>query len=354
MSTLDPDELEALDVYPWQRYRRSFKEADLLLGNGFSINLSSALRYDSLFDEFISTCDKNLAKIVSQFGTTNFERIQGMMEDAKKVAGLFGLQIPTIDGAINNLRNGLVAAVQKCHPVPAALTMSKFASLAAQFVEFNNVFTVNYDLFLYYIIMAAKDMNGRAGALSTNLYNDYFWNKIDDRFLGFMDYQDIEGYRHVYYLHGALFLSPLRYFVDAELESGIVSAVRERKLRRDSDAELIKCVEREILAGRMPLFVSEGSASAKYETIAQSPYLMFALRKLERARKRLLIFGWSASDQDDHLVDAINQRDRTVAVAAYVTGKNKSAVKQEVHRIKSRLSKHDVVVVDASTVFQFV
>jgi integrase/recombinase XerC len=46
-------ELRELNILDWGEVRDNFKEADLLLGNGFSINLSEKFRYKSIFGSFI-------------------------------------------------------------------------------------------------------------------------------------------------------------------------------------------------------------------------------------------------------------------------------------------------------------
>ncbi len=74
-----------LQIEPWENVKERFRGADLLLGNGFSINISSTFSYQSLFNEFLKTCYPREKEIFAKFNTTNFEDIMKSLGDAATV-----------------------------------------------------------------------------------------------------------------------------------------------------------------------------------------------------------------------------------------------------------------------------
>ena len=74
---LGEKELHELGILNWSALTGNFNMADLLLGNGFSVNITSRLDYNSLFDEFLKRGSSKEARIFESFGTNNFELILG-------------------------------------------------------------------------------------------------------------------------------------------------------------------------------------------------------------------------------------------------------------------------------------
>lgn len=104
------------------------------------------------------------------------------------------------------------------------------------------------------------------------------------------------------------------------------------------------------------MFVSEGNPQEKMRVISGSPYLSFAYRNLEESNKRLVIYGWSMSSQDKHMLGALSSRRRdyprrTLAVSIYVGSKSRTELQDEVSDMKAKLSRHKVIFFDSSTLF---
>jgi hypothetical protein len=97
------DVLQELGVVRWEEISNDFKQADLLLGNNFSLNFSQLFNYDSLFENFLRGFAPDEAKVFRRFETTNFEHIQEQLLDAKKVNKIFGLPTQPIDAATRRL-----------------------------------------------------------------------------------------------------------------------------------------------------------------------------------------------------------------------------------------------------------
>lgn len=237
-------QLKELGIKNWSDLANDFVGADLLLGNGFSINLAGPFHYKSLFEEFLKLCTPSDRNIFSSFKTNNFERIQEILIDAKKVNELFKIATDSsrIDDGIKVLKNGLIKSIRSNHPTYSQINRNQLQQLSMQLKDFGDIFTLNYDLFLYHIIMQMKDKSAKQNKDAP--YSDYFWGEYDGQFKQFMNYDDYP-HKHVYYLHGALFVFKI--------------TPDTLKLRRgDAPRELIEMIGDVVTRGIMPLFVSEG------------------------------------------------------------------------------------------------
>jgi len=335
---LSENELAKLGILGWSVLADQFTGSDLLLGNGFSLNITPRLHYDSLFDEFLAKCSPKNRRIFESFETTNFEFILEKLSNAKDVNEIFRIRTAEIEDAIDCLKGGLIDTIEAVHPRWAETDQQQLERIALQLYRFEDVFTLNYDLYLYRIILILNDRHRRGE--NARPYSDYFWEGYDEQFLHFSPSTEFEGYRHPYYLHGALFL--------------FKESFHDLKLRKaDSSEELIELIGDSIKEGRMPLFVSEGTHEQKWEAISRSSYLRFALEKLENSEKRLVIFGTSLSDPDKHIVDAINQTKRDLAVSIHIGTKSKDEVKSAEFSIRSKFPGHKVEFFNSNTLFDF-
>ena len=255
-------QLKELGVKNWSDLANDFVGADLLLGNGFSINLAGHFNYKSLFEEFLKCCKPSARRIFESFGTNNFELIQEILINAKKVNELFDIaeNDSRIDDAIELLKNGLIQSMRNTHPSRSKIDWNQLKQLSTQFDIFGNIFTLNYDLFLYHLILQMKDKSDAEQRYAP--YSDYFWGgKDNEPFKKFMDYDEYRR-NHVYYLHGALFLFKI--------------PPDTLKLKRGGDSkELVTMIGNIVAEGIMPLFVSEGTYKEKLKTIERSSYLGF-------------------------------------------------------------------------------
>jgi hypothetical protein len=335
------DELSELDIVDWADYSENFSGADLLLGNGFSRNFSAEFHYDSLFEEFLSSCELVETDRFRSFETTNFEAIQRELQSAVRINGLFGLSCGEIKDSVDRLRRGLIKAIRAKHPCASDINWPLLRSLTEQLKWAEDIFTLNYDLYLYHLVMIFKDRRKDRNDEINFAYNDYFWRRTEDPFfLEFMDYQNYTHYKHAYYLHGALFLFP--------------GSHTDLKLQRRSSEELIDSVAEQIAAGNLPLFVSEGHWRDKLAVIKHSPYLTFAYRKLHDAGKRLVLFGTSLTpEQDQHIIDAINSKKRDLAIGIHIGGRPAEDIRRDVIGFRAKFHNTDPLFFDSSTMLSF-
>ena len=258
------------------------------------------------------------------------------LDNAQKVNGIFDIESTVIESSRAVLRDGLIQAIEAKHPRKTNVNWQQLQTISQAFDNFGDIFTLNYDALLYHIIMIGVDRHTNSSSIRP--YNDYFWKRIDSRYLEFQDYQDIKKYKHVYYLHGALFI--------------FKPSSAELKIKSYNGDELVECIAHEIAQSKFPLFVSEGSAKDKELAISRSSYLSFALRKLKETDKSLVIYGTSLSDPDKHIVTAINRRRRNIAYAVYVKDKTQEQLQAELKIIQDRLTYNiKLEFFDASTLF---
>jgi len=335
-------ELKELGVVNWSVPAKDFEKADLLLGNGFSLNLKGHFDYKSLFEEFIESCEPSTRKIFRSLGTNNFELIQESLISTKRVNKLFSIKDNEnkIDDAISSLKNGLIKSVRKNHPLASQIDFNhQLHNLSLQLNDFGDIFTLNYDLFLYHIIMQMKKESDKRNEDAP--YSDFFWGgELGEPFKQFMGYDEYNR-KYVYYLHGALFLFKI--------------PPNTFKLKRGDSEELVSMIGDAINNGHMPLFVSEGSYKEKLKAIERSTYLSFCYETLEGSINKLVIFGSSLSNQDAHIIDAIKYRgnNRELAIAIHIGNKSKGDLEKEIKRLKDRFKSHKIYFFDSETIFKF-
>ena len=97
----------------------------------------------------------------------------------------------------------------------------------------------------------------------------------------------------------------------------------------------------------LPLFVTEGDSDSKRRAIARSEYLSFAYRSLVDHEGPLVVLGHSLSDQDAHLVDALNKTKRELAIGILV--QSDGHIASEKARFTGQLPWHRLSFFDAST-----
>src|SRR5690606_29977787 len=145
------------------------------------------------------------------------------------------LELPTelIQHAIEELKNGLIESIKEVHPRVEEIDWDRLNSITNQLESFGDIYSTNYDLYLYHIIMKSIDISRvKKGYVA---YQDYFWGNAEQGYKQFMPYQTYQ-YKHIYYLHGALCI--------------FNHDIRDLKIKRDNASEeLIEVISSEIQKG---------------------------------------------------------------------------------------------------------
>jgi hypothetical protein len=129
-----------------------------LLGNGFSIALfPNIFSYSSLRDRANFEEDSPVRRIFDALGTTDFEAVLRNLASGQLV-----VQAYRVDPAVHDLittdiasvRHKLVTAIAGSHPpYPHQITDDQYKSCRMFLRHFSKLYTLNYDLLLYWTLM---------------------------------------------------------------------------------------------------------------------------------------------------------------------------------------------------------
>jgi len=308
-----PDAVEYADVL------RSLGQgtAHALLGNGFSIGCDSVFRYESLYRVAIANgLSARAQDVFGRVGTNNFEGVLRLLDDTLWVGQRYGLGAAgqsQIEADIQIIKNSLVSSIATTHLENAALVSDAKKAAALKFLtRFTNVFTTNYDLVLYWVILSAE-----GGAT----FGDGFHAPEADPHADYLVYTEPTGNRPgTYYLHGALHL----YAVDGEL--------RKHSWAR-TGRHLTSLIRDGLARGEYPLFVAEGVSSQKLTQIARHGYLSHCINKFSHFRSPLVIYGHSLGESDNHLIEALTHNPQLVTIYIGLHGNSRSATNEAIANI---------------------
>lgn len=257
---------------------------NLLVGNGFSINIWENFGYGTLYELAKSdVVDSPLSEkeecLFDHLGSSNFEDVLRILYHAKIVDEQLGdPQKENINNLYINTKCALACAVNYAHIPPNRINA---AEINKQLRPYKNVFSTNYDLIPYWSIMDTD----------TWRFKDYFWGEA-----GCFDLSDTDvpaDRTKIHYLHGAIHL--------VELSNGKTKKLTANGLDRLSDLFDLEHSE------QFPLFISEGSSEWKLSRIKRNDYLRFCYEKLGKIKDGLVVLGHSLhKDYDQHIIDTIN------------------------------------------------
>jgi hypothetical protein len=284
----------------------------VLLGNGFSIaQAGSQFAYTNLLEKSGLAEGSPVRNVFQVLDTFDFEIVMKALVDAAQIELAYGDKDRskkfTEDAAA--VREALIHAIRGVHPgVQFDIPIAQRDACAVFLKNFESIFTLSYDLLLYWVILHA----------ATKEFQDGFGlGETTDGFRKF----NAGGYCNTYYLHGALHL-----FVDAELDT------LKRIVTTNTIIDDIATTIRD--RAQLPLFVAEGSVSQKLARIRSVPYLTYCYNELSSSTGSIFIFGHAASDNDAHIYDAIC-RSRVERVFVFV-----HQPKVNLERMRERLARY--------------
>ncbi len=257
----------------------------LLLGNGFSVALFPKIfSYGSLLEKADFSEIKKGRDLFLALETNDFESVVRRLNDSEKIMHLYANGIPIkkqMESDANKIKQILVDTIATRHPSnPDEINGRQYASCRKFLKNFQHIYTLNYDLLLYWTLMQEID----------DLLNK------DDGFRSSAQELEVEWQSHnkttIHYLHGALHL------YDAGTK--ILKYTWNR-----TGIPLIDQIKTALNAGRYPLIVSEGNSHGKQRKIIHNAYLHKCLRSLESIKGCLFIHGHSIDDNDTHIFQSI-------------------------------------------------
>ncbi|MDO3442333.1 DUF4917 family protein [Agrobacterium sp. V1] len=308
--------------------RRSIP-ANLLLGNGFSIGaFPEKFSYQNIFRNADFSGHELIRKVFERLDTHDFEKVISYLSDMQKTQDIFGNSSTDFGKEIEFLKEILIKTISASHPDrPDAIDIDKYKK-AGEFLQFfrktkkewtgGKIFTLNYDLLLYWII-------NKVGI--TKECNDGFTSSPDtDEYLIWSGEYSAH-FADIWFLHGAL------HIFDAD------TSIKKNAWNR-TDVGLIDQTRTALDNDYFPIFVTEGTSAEKKEKILHNPYLYTGFRqfstemsqssdKNNKEKACLVIYGHSLDDSDNHILEAIHKgKVKSVYVSIY--GEEKSTKNQDI------------------------
>lgn len=268
------------------------RKPHLLLGNGFSRACRNDIfAYGALFDRAdFKKCTPSARKAFEALGTTDFEVVMRALRHTAALLEIYRegdeetRKRLLADAAA--LREVLVHAIADSHPAqPGEITPESYGRCRTFLAQFKDVYTLNYDLLLYWAIMQEE--------LEPPLRFDDGFRTPEDGAAEYVTWEvEKTDTQNVFYLHGAL------HVFDAGHEIQKYTWV-------NTGVRLIDQVRDALGNGLYPLFVAEGESNRKLERIKHSDFLGRAYRSFAKIGGSLVVFGHSLAQNDDHVLRRI-------------------------------------------------
>lgn len=283
-----------------------------LLGNGFSMAYNPALfGYAALVQraEDHSLLSDEVAGLMAAMGTPDFEATMRALDNAIRTldaldASGHSATITKLEAAVVEVREALAQSVAGLHPDrPHEISEGRYRSVRRFLRPFKNIYTVNYDLLLYWALM--QEVPDGEFTHPGRAHDDGFRDsRVDGDTTVLWDVYD-PFKQSVYYLHGALHL-----YIGAD-------GLRKLTWVRTEEA-LIEQTREQLVLHRFPLYVAESESLRKLDRINRSAYLGRGLRSLTSIGGSMVIFGHSLDQNDDHVLEAVvRSKTERLAIALY-------------------------------------
>ena len=280
---------------------RKKRKAHLLLGNGFSMAYDPKIfSYNALYDFVSALGDPALIKLFEAIKTKNFELVMGQLDLFVALLDAFeskeGLQDRVKQAGVR-LQQSLLDAVGALHPEHVFTLPADRLARCAEFLHSflasgGSIFTTNYDLLLYWVLLRGTVPNHVDG-FGRELLNPVESKHGEEQEWSELRWGPNREQQNVHYLHGAL---PL---FDTGLE-----IVKEEYT---GNTFLLENIIARLKKSEYPLFVTAGNGDEKLERIRHNRYLTFCYDQLCVAGGSLVTFGFNFGAYDLHIIDAINK-----------------------------------------------
>ncbi len=286
-----------------------FSKRHLLLGNGFSIACRADIfHYGSLFGQADFSNVPEVVAVFDALRTQDFEAAIRALENAAKILPAYVAHgdeaIATMLKHAAALKEILVQTIAGNHPhIPSDIPDDKFWACRRFLSHFlagdkpGCVFTLNYDLLLYWTLM--HDDMPFDDQIDLGI-NDGFGNDEDDPDADYVVWQG-ETNAHsacVLFLHGALHL------FDSGKELQKYTWVRK-------GVPLVDQAREALARDEYPLFVAEGTSAQKKTKIRHNAYLYQGFKQftanVQQGKHCMFIFGHSLAENDDHILKRIGK-----------------------------------------------
>jgi hypothetical protein len=276
------------------------RETHLLLGNGFSMAYDpNIFSYNALHD-FIHTLDNELLSTLFEIvKTKNFELVMQQLDNFCELIEVFGSDESLknkVEEATLHLKHTLIDAIKELHPDHVFEVDDEKIKCCSKFLSTyldcgGNIFTTNYDILLYWVLMRSEIRNPIDG-FGREVLNIGEYTSEDEVELSELIWGINKKNQNIHYVHGAL---PI-------FDTGI-DIIKEEY---DGEHYLLENIEERIEQKEYPVFVTSGNGDDKLSHIMHNRYLTFCYEKLSNIEGSLVTFGFNFGPYDHHIIEAIN------------------------------------------------
>ncbi len=272
----------------------------LLLGNGFSMSydfnrFSFTSLLDSAIKEEIIIENSPIHKMFVNLETADFEYIMRLLEDTSKTISCYSNDECSekiknkLIADTHNLKQYLVDIITNNHPEKITVIDDfKFTNTMNFISNFKKIYTLNYDLLLYWTTIKLKEREKK------DIFKDGFGLSTNNEYeIVYKNKKDNNG-QNVFYLHGALHL------FDNKTDFLKITYKETYPLKDQILEKLNKNI--------YPIFISEGTAENKRNKIIHNALLSSAYKSLQTSGSKdssLILFGTILKSNDEHIKQAI-------------------------------------------------
>lgn len=314
----------------------------LLLGNGFSISydfnrFSFTSLLESAIKENIITKDSPIHKMFINLETADFEYIMRLLEDTSKTISCYSSSEYSEElknkliADTSNLKQYLVDIITNNHPEKiTVIDNSKFINTINFISNFKKIYTLNYDLLLYWTIIKLNEQEEK------DIFKDGFGlSKSNEYEIVYRNKKDNYG-QNVFYLHGALHL------FDKKTEFLKITYKETQPLKEQ--------ILEKLNSNIYPIFISEGTSDNKRNKIIHNALLNSAYKSLQTSGSKgssLILFGTILKSNDEHIKQAVMDN----SINKIYVGVNPEK-KDEIEHIKNNFNsdKKEIILYDYRSV----
>lgn len=277
----------------------------LLLGNGFSMAYNSQrFSFTSLLDNAVERGLINktspIYKVFTQFDTKDFEEVVKLLETSTKVLKTYGVLSKADEKKIlddsKSLKKYLVDVITNNHPDKITeISDDEFFNSANFIKNFEKVYTLNYDLLLYWSCIKLQSFIEEEQIKDSVLdISDGFYDPYEQT-TDYVVFENGGKSFNVNFLHGGLHIF--------DKKSEIIKNTFSRT-DKSLKVQTLENLNKDIY----PIFVSEGKSEQKKAKIIHNAYLNHCYKSLSSIGTKnssLIIFGTLLKRNDTHIRKAI-------------------------------------------------
>ena len=314
------------EIRQWAEIQEKYQGGTLLLGSGASMAVHPAFGYSSLREAAQTTGHLTQAvnEVFTAFGTDDFELVLRHLWQASLVNKALIVAPGRVEEAYRQVRAALIATVRDIH-ISYDDASTHFEAIYTFMRGFEPVLSLNYDLIVYWSMMAGNNVLGRwfkDGFQRGGVFRED-WGALRNPY-------GADGATLVFYPHGSLITARKNDYTERQLSAA----------GGDAFGLLDRILEEWLGGTVVPLFVCEGTTTHKKQAISGSNYLARVFwDALPSISSTLVIYGWSISDQDEHILEQIKlAKSKLLRIAVSVYGGNQA----EAQRMEAKLAELEV------------